>query len=126
MQILIVAGGIHSLLFALFHCLFWQKLNWKKALACLDATNNAVLQILNLRIIFIFFFHTYLCLFHTVALLTSSIGRVLLVGSAMFWLGRTIEQFIFIKKLPFNNPFSYLLTVLFITGSIVYLIPLFA
>ena len=125
MNTLIWFGGIHSLFFAIFHSLFWSKLNWNKQLIKLDDTNNAVMQILNLRIIFVFIFHSFLCLFYTSELLTSNIGKALLVGSSLFWIGRTIEQFWFRKKLPVYHPLSIFLTLLFIIGSVIYLIPLF-
>lgn len=123
MKTLIVICGIHSLIFALFHCLFWNRLNWKSDLKKISPGNQAVMQILNLRIIYIFFFHAFLCIFFSSELLHTTLGNVILIGSSLFWIGRTIEQFFFKKLLPFKNPISIILTILFVIGSVIYLIP---
>lgn len=82
------------------------------------------MQILNLRLIYIFFLHSLLCLFFANELLHTALGNFLLGGSALFWLGRTIEQFIYSRQLPFKNPVNRTLTLMFIAGTIIYAIPL--
>jgi len=115
---------MHSLFFAVFHALFWNKLNWKNQLKKMDPVNNAVMQILNLRIIFIFLFHSLLCFFFSNELITTPLGKAILIGSSLFWVGRAIEQFIYRRLLPILHPVSVFITVLFVIGSIIYLIPL--
>ncbi|NQX43368.1 hypothetical protein SAMN05421820_1172 [Pedobacter steynii] len=124
MKILIIIGGVHSLLFGLFHCMFWDKLHWKSELKKVDPNNEAVMQILNLRIIYVFFLHAILCFFFIEELLTTSLGNFMLIGSALFWLGRTIEQFVYQKQLPFKDPVNMAVTVMFFIGIAIYTIPL--
>lgn len=124
MKTLLIIGGIHSLFFGVFHCMFWSKLHWKKELKKINPINGAVMQILNLRLIYIFFLHSLLCLFFANELLHTALGNFLLGGSALFWLGRTIEQFIYSRQLPFKNPVNRTLTLMFIAGTIIYAIPL--
>jgi hypothetical protein len=45
---------------------------------------------------------------------------VIMTGMSIFWIIRTIEQFIF---LPLNNRFVHLLTIMFIAGAILFLLP---
>lgn len=123
MKTLLIIGGIHSLLFGLFHCMFWNKLKWKTVLKKIDPGNEAVMQILNLRIIYIFFFHSFLCFFFTEDLLATPLGNCMLIGSSLFWLGRTIEQFIYQKQLPFKDPVNMVVTIMFIIGTAIYTIP---
>lgn len=124
MKILLIIGGVHSLFFGLFHCIFWKRLQWKEELKKIHPHNEAVMQILNLRIIYIFFFHSFLCFFFINELLTTTIGIFLLGGSALFWLGRTIEQFVYQKQLPFKDPINMALTIMFIFGIVIYTVPI--
>ncbi|SHG04340.1 hypothetical protein [Pedobacter caeni] len=123
MKTLLIIGGIHSLLFGLFHCMFWNKLRWKTVLKKIDPGNEAVMQILNLRIIYIFFLHSFLCFFFTDDLLATPLGNMILIGSSMFWLGRTIEQFVYQKQLPFKDPVNMVVTIMFMIGIAIYTIP---
>lgn len=123
MKTLLIIGGIHSLLFGLFHCMFWNKLKWKTVLKKIDHNNEAVMQILNLRIIYIFFLHSFLCFFFTDDLLTTPLGNFMLIGSSLFWLGRTIEQFVYRKQLPFKDPVNMVVTIMFVVGIAIYAIP---
>ncbi len=124
MKTILLVCALHSLFFAFFHMLFWSKLNWKHQLKKLDGTNNAVMQILNLRLIFVFLFHSFICFWFAEELLTTSLGSAILLGSSLFWIGRTIEQFVYRKLLDTTHPVSILITVLFVIGSVLYLIPL--
>ena len=123
MRTLIIAMGFHSLFFAVFHMLFWTKLHWNKELPKLSNVNNAVMQILNLRLIHYFLFLTVLCFAFTDSLLHSPLGAASLVGSALFWLGRTLEQLIFKRLLPVRAPISIVLSLLFVLGFIGFLLP---
>jgi hypothetical protein len=53
---LLYAGGGMSLAFALFHCFFWELLNWAEELPRLSAANAAVMQMFNFNVIFRFLF----------------------------------------------------------------------
>ena len=70
MNALVLLAGLHSLFFAAFHCLFWKALDWKRQLARLSP-NNAVMQLLNLRLTFLFFAHAAVCFWYGDALIPS-------------------------------------------------------
>lgn len=117
---LIYGCGIYSLFFALFHLSFWKIFRWDKELKKLHPVNSAVMQILNLRIIHLLFFVAFLCFFYPQSLYNTELGKVLLVGFSLFWLGRTVEQVIFFK---FDQPAIYIFTGLFIIGTVIFLLP---
>jgi len=120
LEIIIIIGGIHSLFFALFHIGFWKIFNWKSELKKMNLQNRAIIQISNLCLIYFFIFITFFCFFFTKELFSSLFGKVFLGGISLFWLTRTIEQFIF---LPLNKLIVHGLTVLFVVGFIIFLLP---
>ena len=80
------------------------------------------MQILNLRLIYLFLFTAFLCFVFTEDLYTTRLGKAFLTGMSVFWMGRTLEQFIFLR---FNHRLIHLLTILFIIGIVIFLIPVF-
>ncbi len=124
MKTVIIICGIHSLFFAIFHSIFWKKLNWISQLQKLDDMNNAIMQILNIRIVFIFLFHSFICFWFSEELLTTPLGNAILLFSSLSWIGRTIDQIIYIKLFDMKHFGTLFISSLFIIGSIIYLIPL--
>ncbi len=120
-KIFILFGGVHALGFAVFHVYFWKIFRWKTELPKLHFLNRAILQILNIRLIYVFLLMAALCFFFTETLYTTALGRFLLAGFSLFWLGRTIEQFIFLKA---DNWMVNVLTALFAIGFLLFLLPL--
>lgn len=121
MKAIIFFCGIYSLAFALFHVVFWRLFRWKQELTKLTVFNRAITQILNLRIIYFFLFVAVLCFAFPSELVSSRLGKAFLAGISLFWLGRTIEQFIFFRM---NNKWVNILTFIFITGAILFALPL--
>lgn len=121
-KILILLGGAHALGFAVFHLYFWKIFAWKTELPKLHFSNQAILQILNIRLIYVFLLMAMLCFFFTRTLYETSLGRFLLLGFALFWLGRTLEQFVFLR---INHYSVHILTALFILGFFFFLLPFF-
>ncbi len=117
----VIACGVYSFIFGVFHILFWRLFDWNTELPKLSKPNRAILQILNLRQIYSFFLIAVLCFLFPEALVVSPLGNALLVGCSLFWVGRTIEQFIFLR---INHYKVHLLTVVFVIGSILFLIPI--
>ena len=113
--------GIYSLLFAVFHILFWKLFNWKKEVAHLHFTNGAILQILNLRLIYIFLLMAFICFYFNEELIATTLGRTLLGGFSLFWAGRTLEQFVFFDL---RNKYVNLLTFIFLVGTLLFLLPI--
>lgn len=95
--------------------------NWKKELQKLNFVNRAIMQILNIRMIYLLLFVAFIGFVYPRELLTSDIGIAFLAGNSLFWLGRTIEQFIFFKV---NNKYVHVLTAIFILGTVLFALPL--
>ncbi len=122
-EIWIYVCGMHSLLFAVFHMAFWKLFKWKTELRKLSELNRGIMQVLNIRLTFVFLLFAVLCFFYPRDLYTTGLGRALLAGISLFWLGRLVEQFIFFPK---GNVYAHLLTVLFFLGFILFLLPVIA
>lgn len=113
--------GLYNLAFAIFHIMFWKIFNWKIDLQKNTIGNRAIIQILNIRLIYIFVLMAVLYIFYTRQLLESTLGLALMVGFLGFWIGRTIEQFIFLRV---KSKMVNILTVIFIIGIIIHALPL--
>ncbi|WP_460907495.1 hypothetical protein [Spirosoma areae] len=122
MKTLIYLCGIHSVGFAVFHVFFWRLFRWESQLKKLSLTNRAIMQILNIRLIYISLLVAFLCFRFPVELTTTALGKTFLAGMCLFWLGRTIEQFIFLR---INHPTVHIVTALFIIGTVLFALPLF-
>lgn len=117
---LMIIGGIFHLGFAVFHLFFWWLFGWKKDLASLTFINRAVMQILNLCLTFVFIAVAYISLFYPTELVTTNLGQVISVLISIFWFLRTTEQIFFFGL---KKRLSVILTILFIAGFVIYLIP---
>ncbi|MEL1263578.1 hypothetical protein [Pseudoxanthomonas putridarboris] len=120
-ELLVRLGGAHSLGFALFHLAFWKLFDWKRDLARNSAANRAIMQILNLRLIYVFLGIGAACFVFTDELLRTPLGNAILAFMALFWVGRTIEQFVFLRV---HHPLVHALTALFVLGALLFAIPL--
>ncbi|WP_018622993.1 hypothetical protein [Spirosoma luteum] len=122
MNILVYLCGIYSLGFAIFHLFFWRLFDWKNELKKLSLANRAILQIANIRLIYICMLVAFLCFCFPTDLTTTTLGKTFLGGMSLFWFGRTVEQFIFLR---INKTFVHVLTALFIIGAIIFALPVF-
>ncbi len=120
-ETLIVAGGVFSAAFAVFHLFFWKLFRWKTDLATLTSLNRAIVQILNLCLTFVFVIFAYLSLAHSVELLATKLGHSLLFLIAVFWYLRAVEQVLFFGL---RRPLSIMFFVLFLVGGLLYALPL--
>lgn len=123
MEILLKIGGIYNLAFAVFHCLFWKIFKWDSELRQLNFLNRAIMQVLNLCLIFCFLIFFYISVFHTSDLLTTGLGKSILICISIFWLFRAVEQILFFKLKDLVSAFFL---IFFICGAVIYLIPLFS
>jgi hypothetical protein len=114
---IIYACSVYYLAFAVFHIGFWKLFNWKIELKKLHFTNRAIMQILNLRIIFMCFLMAFIYFKFPQELLNTGLGKTLLIGMFLFWLGRTIEQFVFFKQ---NNNYLKFATAVFVFGTVLH------
>ncbi|OUJ71770.1 hypothetical protein [Hymenobacter crusticola] len=120
-ELLLYACGVYNLLFVVFHALFWRLFKWHKQLRKLKTYNRAIVQILNLRLIYVLGVFGALCLAYPAELLSASLGHFILGSMAVFWLGRLIEQFVF---LPINTRPVYSLALIFFLGTLLHAFPL--
>lgn len=114
-------AGLHSLAFALFHMAFWKLFRWRQTLRTASAADRAIVQILNLRLIYVFLGIAALCFVFADELHRTALGRAVLLGMSLFWVGRTIEQFVFLR---INRPMVHALTALFVLGAVLFAVPL--
>lgn len=113
--------GMHSLGFALFHMGFWKWFGWPATLRTTGAATRAVTQILNLRLIYVFLGVAGLCFFFPDELVHTRLGRVVMAGMSLFWVGRLIEQFVFLR---INRWPVHALSVSFALGAVLFAAPL--
>lgn len=118
MNTILTILAIHSFLFGIFHMMFWKELGWKKQLKKLDNTNNAVMQILNLRLIYIFIAFGVITLLFQEALLNSELGAGVLIMISLFWVGRIVEHFVFARLMNIWSAFEMGLLSAFVLGAI--------
>jgi len=121
-EMMIFLCGVYSIGFAIFHTQFWRIFRWKEDLNKLQPANKAIMQIANLRLIYFFLFTGITCFLFPKMLLNTAFGNFFLAGMSLFWLGRTIEQFVFLK---IEHPMVHFLTYLFIIGTLLFAIPIF-
>lgn len=119
-EVSLFAGGIFNLGFTIFHLFFWKLFDWEKDLASLTPVNRSVMHILNLCLTFLIFVMSYVSLLLPQDMLTTNLGKSLLVAFALFWFFRSLEQiFVFEVK----GRLSVAFTLIFLLGSIFYVIP---
>nr|WP_219339828.1 hypothetical protein [Luteimonas salinisoli] len=119
---MVLACGVHSLGFALFHAAFWKLFDWKYELRKVALPTRAITQILNLRLIYVFSGIAALCFLFPADMAGTRLGRALLLFMALFWVGRTIEQCVFLRV---NHPLVHALTALFVLGAVLFALPVF-
>lgn len=120
METLIKAGGFYHIGLVVFHLMFWRIFNWDTELESLSFINKAIMQVINISLTIVFVIFAFISLAYTEELLTTSLGRALVILIALFWLARSIQQIVFFK-LAHRASRAFLL--IFLTGSLLYAIP---
>ena len=120
-EILLLIGGLYNLAFAVFHILFWKIFRWKKSLRRLLPMDRAIMQVLNIRLIYIFFAFAFISFFYPADLISTQLGNVIIFIILFFWLMRAIEQVLFFSL---KRKISIIFFFVFLIGCIIYLIPL--
>ncbi|MEK7724753.1 MAG: hypothetical protein AAB336_10420 [Acidobacteriota bacterium] len=123
MKNLILFGGILWVICFVFHIFFWKLFDWKNDLESLKKVNKGIIQVLNLCLMLCFLIFAYVSLFQTDELLTTSLGKTLIAGMALFGIFRVIEQFIFFDLSLFRSKIVLIGALLI---AVVYSIPLFS
>lgn len=120
MKKLITIGGIYNILFALFHTGFWKMFNWNAELEKLDFNNKWAMQILNIQTIYYLIFTAVICFVFKNELLTTRVGKWLLIGMAGFWFVRAMEQFVYWEM---GAASTIIMVLFFLSGSGLFLVP---
>ena len=121
MKTIIYLGGIYNLLFAIFHMGFWKMFNWGEELKKIDVTNSAVMQVMNVHLIYYFLFTAVICFVFPTELQSTKLGKAFLLTCAGFWLLRIVQQFIFFEI----NAGAYVLTAILLVGVVLFALPVF-
>jgi len=119
-ETLVAAGGLFAAAFALFHLAFWRLFRWKTELAKLTSLNRAIVQVLNLSLTFVFVIFAYVSLAHPAEMVTTELGRSLLLLIAILWYLRAAEQVVFFGL---RKPLSIVFFVLFLVGGSLHAVP---
>lgn len=117
MRNIIYIGGFYHLAFAIFHLMFWRLFSWKTDLQKLTPVNRAVMQILNLRLTFVFIAVAAISFIFAEYLTENALGRTILFCVALFWFMRAVEQMVFFG---IKNNLSNLMILIFLAGAIIY------
>ncbi|MBN1609539.1 MAG: hypothetical protein JW940_23105 [Polyangiaceae bacterium] len=116
----VVAGGLISTFFGLFHLAFWRVFDWSVALAPLAPLDRAVMQVLNVHVAYTILFVGYLSLFHSGELVGTRLGRTLSFFVAGFWVLRAVNEVVFFPNPPLP---SAMLLATFVGTGLLYAIP---
>jgi hypothetical protein len=120
---LLLFGGLYCFAFSVFHILFWKIFRWRQDLHRLSPTNRAIMQILNMRLIYIFVFFGVISIVFQNELLFTAFGRFVIIVIAVFWFMRAIEQVMFFG---IKNYVSFALFIVFLLGGGLYALLLIA
>ena len=121
MNTIILLCGLYNIGFAIFHIAFWKIFHWDNELKKLSFANKGIMQILNVQMIYYWLFVAIACFAFPTELLTTKFGIFFLIGNSIFWLLRTIQQFIFLRA---NHIAIHILTFIFMIGALLFALPL--
>jgi hypothetical protein len=121
-NIFLSVAGYYCIAFFLFHLAFWKIFRWKADLQRLSPVNRAIIQVLNLRLLYLLLcIGAALLLFQT-DFIETGLGRFILITMSIFWFMRAVEQIVFFSR---TNIISWILVVVFLIGSFLFIMPIF-
>ena len=123
---MIQLGGIFYFILAVFHLFYPRLFKWESNLKGLDVKRKDVIKqnlyVSNASMLVLWLFFSFLSLFYAKELLSTSIGKGILIGIVIFWIIRIfIIQPIYIGM---KTKKSIIRVIFFIIGAAFYLIPL--
>ncbi len=121
MNSIILLCGFYNIGFAIYHIAFWKIFHWDSELKKLSFANKGIMQILNVQMIYYWLFVAIACFAFPTELLTTKFGNFFLIGNSIFWLLRTIQQFIFLRA---NHIAIHILTFIFMIGALLFALTL--
>ena len=114
-------GGWFNLLLCLFHLGFWKIWDWPASLAGISGNQKAIMQVMNLHLSIALLLFAYVSIVHSQAMVSTSLGKVVLGFIAAFYLIRAINQLLFWQ---WDHPKSIGIAVVCVLVSLLYFIPL--
>jgi len=114
---LLLACAVANLGFAVFHVAFWRLFDWRDQLARVSWVNRGVMQVLNVRLIYVFVLFAALQAVFAPTLLASPPGFALQAGIAGFWAMRAAEQVLFFRL---AHPASKGIFALFVANALLH------
>ena len=120
-KILLIIGGVINFLLAMFHFSFWKIFNWPESLLSLSPLNQGIMQVLNIHLAFVVFVFAYVSIFCYRELLSTKLGKSIIVAIMIFYILRGVNQLIFWK---IYFPSSYLIVLFLLLVACVYVKPL--
>jgi len=118
---LLSIAGFYCFAFVVFHLSFWKLFRWKSDLQRLTPLNRAVMQVLNLRLTYVFLVVGIAVLLFRESMCATDLGRFMLGAMSLFWFMRAIEQIVFFGL---GKVISTVLLVIFLIGSALFALPL--
>lgn len=119
---IVQAGGFYHLGFGIFHITFPKFFNWAKTLGRLDKLNYALIHVLHLCLMLLFFLFAASQFLFPADYITSNLGKMLLFIFGIFWLVRAILQ---IKYFKLENGLSIAFFIVFLFGAGMFFLPFY-
>jgi len=95
MLMILRIGGVIHIVFAVFHGMFWRLFDWPVALAPLSSDNRAIMQVLNIHVLFVLIVFAVLSIGYAREMISSRLGGVISAAIAAFWFLRAANQVVF-------------------------------
>jgi hypothetical protein len=112
MKSLILICGIISALFTIFHIAFWWLFDWPASLLYMTAEHRMLMQTFNFCMIPLFIFFTYVYLVLRDEILTTRLGRAVLLMNAAIYFFRAAAELIFGNIRTSESQFFFILTLI--------------
>ena len=112
-EFFILSCGIFNISFGILHLFFWKLFDWKHDLQKISYYNRVTIQVLNLRMIYVFLSVGLILILFKYEIMYTAIGNVILVG--------VIEQVIFFKE---KSVKVISLTVVIVVGLAIHILAL--
>ena len=119
-ETLVQIGGLYHICFGIFHLSFPKLFKWKKSLIPLDKSNYALMYVMHIYLMCMFFLLGSIQLYTPSEFLNNPLGNYLLLSFSLLWFIRAGLQ---IKYFKLKEKFSTIMLIIFLIVSILFLSP---
>jgi hypothetical protein len=119
----LIIGGAICIVWVIFHLLLWKIFDWKNSLNSLSHQQRSIMYTANIMMIYVLIVFVYLSMFQRTTLISSSLGRGVLVVIAFFFLVRAILQVVFGFRQKESIRRSIVIIVACAVTALLYLVP---